>query len=109
VYCCEPDPLPGSYPTLRNATIQATLHHREGRELTTTITAQDTDTEGLVEMESVPIVEIRQGLLDPFTNEFPIENSLHVEYGGDTVSVGGVQAVIEDYEALDIRLERAED
>jgi sugar-specific transcriptional regulator TrmB len=108
VYCCDRDLLPRSYPTLRNAIIQATLHQRAGRDLTATITAQDTDTGVIVEMESVPVTGIRQGLLDPFTNEFPIENSIHVAYDGETVSVGGVQSVIEDYEALDVRLERAD-
>lgn len=107
-YCCDRDLLPRSYPTLRNAIIQATLQQRAGRDVTATITAQDTDTAEIVEMESVPVVEIRQGLVDPFTNEFPVENSIRVEYDGETVSVGGVQSVIEDYEALDVRLERAD-
>ena len=59
-------------------------------------------------MTSVPIVELRQGLVDPFTNEFPIGNSISVEYEGEVVTVGGVNSVIEDYEALDVRLERAD-
>jgi sugar-specific transcriptional regulator TrmB len=108
VYRCERDPLPSTYPTLRSAIVQATLHERAGVELAVTLTAQDTDTGAIVEMESAPLVEIRQGLVDPFTNEFPIENSILVEYGGETVSVGGVQSVIEDYEALDIRVEPAD-
>jgi len=108
VYRCERDSLPKSYPTLRNAIVQATLHERAGVELTATITAEDTASSEIVELSSVPIVELRQGLLDPFTNEFPIENSIHVEYDGEVVSVGGVNSVIEDYEALDIRLEQAE-
>ena len=52
--------------------------------------------------------ELRQGLLDPFTNEFPVENSISVEYDGQVVAIGGDNSIIEDYEALDIRLEGAE-
>ena len=107
VFRCDRDTLPGTYPTLRSAIIQATLHDRAGHDLTATVTARDTTTGEIVELASVPIVEIRQGLLDPFTNEFPIENSLRVEYDGEVVSVGGVNSVIEDYGALDIRLEPA--
>lgn len=107
-YRCELDPLPASYPTLRNALVQATLHERAGQALRATITAESTTSGEIVEMTSVPIVELRQGLLDPFTNEFPIENSISVEYEGRVVAIGGVNSVIEEYEALDVRLERAE-
>jgi len=107
VYRCERDPLPSSYPTLRNALVQATLHERAGTPLRATITAESTATGEVVEMESVPVVELRQGLLDPFTNEFPIENSIRVDYDGEVVAVAGVNSVIEEYEALDVRLEAA--
>jgi len=107
-YSCDRDPLPASYPTLRNALVQATLHERAGETLQATITAESTASGEVVEMTSVPIVELRQGLVDPFTNEFPIGNSISVEYEGEVVTVGGVNSVIEDYEALDVRLERAD-
>ncbi|WP_262175130.1 TrmB family transcriptional regulator sugar-binding domain-containing protein [Haloarcula laminariae] len=107
VYRCDRDPLPQSYPTLRNALVQATLYERAGVDLTATITARDMTTGEIVELASVPILEVRQGLMDPFSNEFPIENSVHVGHDGEVVTVGGVSAVIEDYEAMDIRLERA--
>ena len=82
-YSCERDPLPASYPTLRNALVQATLHERAGQALRATITAESTTSGEIVEMTSVPIVKLRQGLLDPFTNEFPVENSMRVEHGGE--------------------------
>ena len=107
-YCCDRDPLPASYPTLRNAPVQATLYHRAGEQLRATVTAESTTTGEIVEMTSVPIVELRQGLVDPFTNEFPVENSMRVEYEGREVAIGGANSVVEDYEALDVRLERAE-
>jgi len=107
-YCCDREPLPRSYATVRNALVQATLHERAGVELTATITAEDTATGEIVELSSVPVVELRQGLLAPFTNEFPVENSIHVAHDGEVVSIGGVNSVVEDYEALDIRLERAD-
>ena len=107
-YCCERESLPRTYPTLRDALVQATLHERAGVDLTATITAEDTTTGEIVELTDAAVVELRQGLLDPFTNEFPVENSMLVEHDGEVVSVGGVDSVIEDYEALDIRLERVQ-
>jgi len=107
-YRYHPHSLPQSYPSLRNALVDATLHEQAGQKLLATISAEDTSTGEIVEMESVPIVEIRQGLLEPFSNEFPIENSIRVEYDGDVVAIGGVTTVIEPYEALDIRLEQAD-
>ena len=107
-HCCDREPLPRTYPTLRNALVQATLHERAGVDLTATVTAESTTSGEIVEMTSVPIVELRQGLLDPFTNQFPVENSIRVEHEGEVVAIGGENAVIEEYEALDIRLERAD-
>lgn len=104
-YCCEPDDLPQTYPQLRNALVHATLHKRAGRELIATVRATDTTTNEMIEMNEVPVVEIRQGLLEPFTNEFPIENAIEVVFDDDVVSVGGIDAIIEDYEALDIMLD----
>ena len=105
---CVPDPLPKTYPTLRSAAVHATLHEQAGHDLTATITVRETASDEIIELNQVPIVEIRQGLLDPFTNEFPIENSIRVEYDGSVIAVGGAYSVIEPYEALDIRLERAQ-
>lgn len=107
-YLCEPDELPKSYPQLRNALVHATLHKRAGNDLTATIRAQHTTTGELTEMHEVPIVEIRQGLIEPFTNTFPVENGLSVSYDGEVVTVGGIDAIVEDYEALDITLDVAE-
>ncbi len=81
---------------------------RSGEQLLATITAESTTTGEIVEMTDVPIVELRQGLVDPFTNESPVENSMRVEYEGQVVAVGGTDAVVEDYEALDVRPERAD-
>ncbi|MDS0278492.1 hypothetical protein NDI85_11855 [Halomicroarcula sp. S1AR25-4] len=102
---CEPDELPQSYPQLRNAIVHATLHEQAGHDLTATIRAQRTTSDEVVEMEDVPVVEIRQGLIEPFTNRFPIENGISVAYEGEVVSVGGISAIIEEYEALEITLD----
>lgn len=105
---CEPVSLPASFARLRSAVVHATLHEQTGQSLTATLTARENDSGRIVEMTDVPVVGIRQGLLEPFTNEFPIENSLRVEYEGEVVSVGGAGSTIEPYEALDVRLDAAE-
>jgi len=43
------------------------------------------------------VVEVRQGLLEPATNDFPVENTLFVETDEGTFSVGGQGAFVEDF------------
>jgi sugar-specific transcriptional regulator TrmB len=101
----DPPELPYSYPTLRQATVDAASHLAAGRELYATITARQVETGEIVEMESVPVVESNQRLIEPFTTDYPMQNALAVRYEGDVVTVGSTGVVGGTYEALDIRLE----
>ncbi|MFB6074976.1 MAG: TrmB family transcriptional regulator sugar-binding domain-containing protein [Haloarculaceae archaeon] len=104
VSVCEPDTLPHAYSQLRKALLHGTLHEHEGRTLRATIEAKDTATGEEVTMTEVPIREIRQGLVEPFTNTFPVEDAMTVEFEGEEVTVGGSEAFLEEYEALEITL-----
>lgn len=104
----DPATLPASFSRLRSAVVHATLHEQAGQSLTATLTARENESGRIVEMTDVPVVGIRQGLLEPFTNEFPIENSLRVEFEGEVVAVGGQNSTIEPYEALDVHLDAAD-
>jgi len=50
------------------------------------------------------VVETRQGLVEPQTNAYPIEHTLVVDTGEETVTVGGAGSFIEDYEATEVTL-----
>ena len=102
LYVTNPDPLPRSYDWFRQATLHATLHHQAGVEL-----YAEAETESGSTIEG-PIVEIRQALVEPTTNEFTLENSFIIETEDGPVSVGGRGSFIEDYRAVSVRISRAD-
>ncbi|WP_411967942.1 TrmB family transcriptional regulator [Haloferax sp. YSSS75] len=97
-YTAEPDALPATYHNFRHAVLQAALCDRAGIELSVTAHGRMVHTDGPTELDG-RIVEIRQGLLEPANNSFPVENTLVVETGDGTYSIGGQGAFIEDFEA----------
>ncbi|WP_306059651.1 TrmB family transcriptional regulator [Natronococcus wangiae] len=108
VYTGDPAPLPATYTMSRPAVLNAVLAQLGGRMLRAEVTGYTTDTD---ERRSVTgrIVEIRQGLVEPFTNSFPVENSLTIETDdGERVSVGGEGAFVEDLRANEIVLRPVE-
>lgn len=107
-YLCDPDELPQSYEQLRSAAVNVVLHERQGRTLTATVRARSCQADEIVEMRDVPVVEVRQGLVEPFTNAAPIENHVCVSYEGDVVSVGAPGDPTGEYEALEITLDVAD-
>ncbi|SFR36012.1 TrmB family transcriptional regulator [Halogeometricum limi] len=107
-YTCEPDELPTAYGDFRHAALQATLHVRMGHEVRARATGRSVHLEdGRTELNG-RIVDVRQGLLEPATNSFPVENTLVVETEDGTFSVGGQGAFIEDFEAESVELSLVE-
>jgi sugar-specific transcriptional regulator TrmB len=106
VYVTEPAPLPHSYDGFRHAVLQAELHNRADQPLKAHIEAQPTDSKNDYREIEGRIVEIKQGLTQPVTNSFPVENALVIETDDtkERVSVGGSGAFIEDYETREITL-----
>lgn len=51
---------------------------------------------------------MRQGLVEPTTNEIPIENTLVLDDGTEEFTVGGPGAIMETYEAERVILETPE-
>ncbi|WP_224338066.1 TrmB family transcriptional regulator [Haloprofundus halobius] len=90
LYVAEPDPLPTRFSCFRHAVFQATLHMRNGVELRADI---ETESGGHL---SGSVSQIRQGLLEPVTNEFTLETNFRLETGDGEVSVGGRGSFIED-------------
>lgn len=99
VFVGDPRPLPATYRTLRGAVVQATLHRRNGTALRATVDPESGPT------ISGPVTDVRQGLVEPRTNDFPVENCLVIDAEDrGVISVGGPGAFVEDYAAESVRL-----
>lgn len=103
----EPAPLPQTYTSFRHATLQAYLHNRAGTSFIVEVSGRRTVGEGEPVTVSGTVADIRQGLIRPITNEFPIEHSFTIDTGETTVSVGGPGAFVEDIEAGSVTLKEA--
>ncbi|WP_276273736.1 TrmB family transcriptional regulator [Haloarcula litorea] len=53
---------------------------------------------------TAPLVEVKQGLVEPVTYDFPVQNTLVVEADGERVTVGGPGAFVEDYSARSLTI-----
>jgi len=103
-YVADPVELPASFAGFRHAVLQATLHRRAGATIRADIEATPVHEEGdPVELVG-RVVGSRQGLVEPVSNTFPVENALIVETDEGTYSVGGAGAFIEDLEASRVEL-----
>jgi sugar-specific transcriptional regulator TrmB len=100
----EPAPLPAEYADFRHAVLQATLRLRAGDPPRVTVAGRFTDSGEAVELTG-RVVDTKQGMVEPTTNEFPVEHSLVVETDDGDVTVGGQGAFVEDVEADLARLE----
>ncbi|WP_410765604.1 TrmB family transcriptional regulator sugar-binding domain-containing protein [Haloferax sp. DFSO60] len=102
-YTASPDPLPATYHNFRHAVLQTTLCKRADIDLSVTVRGGMVHTEGPTELHG-HVVGIRQGLLEPVNNSFPVENTLVIETDEGTYSVGGPGAFVEDFEAESVTL-----
>ncbi|MFC7082485.1 TrmB family transcriptional regulator [Halorussus caseinilyticus] len=108
VYVADPHDLPETYADFRQAVLQATLHLRAGTDLVATVRGRRLNTEDGPDQLEGRVVAVRQGLVEPANNSFPVEAALVVETGAGRYSVGGDGAFVEDYEAEEVLLEPAE-
>ena len=105
VATAPPAPLPVEYANFRHTVFQATLRRRAGETPRVTVGGRWTEDDEPAEV-SGRVVESKQGMVEPTTNEFPVEHSLVVETDdGETVTVGGQGAFVEDVEADLVRIE----
>lgn len=101
VHVTDPCELPRTFESFRHAVLHAHLHRLAGEELEAVVeTQRDGELAG-------PVSAVRQGFLEPVTNDFPVENAVVLETDAGDVSVGGVGAFIEDHRAVRVTLRRA--
>ena len=87
---------------LRSLVITRRRSRLERLRADTPIAAEFETPEG--EVVNAPIADVRQGLVEPTNNAFPVENTLVLEPGDGRFTVGGEGAFIEDDEAREIAL-----
>lgn len=104
-YVAEPDDELGSYTDFRHAVLEATLHLRAGTELHAHVRGRTAGSDRDAEELDGRVVEVRQGMVAPVNNSFPVENSLVIETQSGTFSVGGEGAFVEDFESEVVELE----
>ncbi|WP_199174787.1 TrmB family transcriptional regulator [Halegenticoccus soli] len=98
VFVTNRDSLPKRFEWFWQAVFQAMLHQKSGIDLWA-----DIETVG-GETISGTVSHIRQALVEPPTNEHTLETSLYLETDAGEVSIGGQNAILEDYEATAVTL-----
>lgn len=105
VFCAECDDLPRTFHLHRPAVLQAELHDRAGSPVVATVEGTRLDSGEAVTV-SGEVVGVRQGMVEPFSNSFIVENGFVIDTGSDELSVGGHGAFVEDVQADEVTLER---
>lgn len=105
-----PDPaaLPYSSDFFRETLLQAALYRRDGTALRATVEGRSVD-DGRPATVDGAVVEVRQGIVEPYDQSFLGERTLVLETDEGRVTVGGPPATIEDYAADDVTLYRRGD
>lgn len=106
VYVPDPSPLPQTFTHFRSAVLEAALRLNAGDAITATAEVHSLNVDWPEDDDTVSgeVVEVRQGLVKPTTNTFPVEASLVVETDRGRVTVGGEGALLEDLEAEAVTL-----
>lgn len=101
VYVADPRPLPATYRCFRHAVLDATLYQRTDRPVG--VSASVTSPHAREDRNEIDgtVIDTHQGLVEPATNSFPVENSLVVKIDNRRVTIGGLGALLEDFEATD--------
>lgn len=105
-----PGDLPIDSTCFRRIIVETLLHRRTGTTVEACVTGTPVATDSDVETETITGVvrDVKQALLQPVTNDFPIQNTVVLQTVDGVVSVGGPGAFVEDFEAERIELRAAE-
>jgi hypothetical protein len=106
VYHVEARGLPATFRTFREAVLHAELHLREDDWLISSIEARPVFEDGKYRTIEGRVTAVRQDIMKPASNYFPVENSLVVETDDGDVTIGGPGAFVEDFEARTVVLEK---
>lgn len=102
-------PIPKTYTSFRHAVFDATLHLQDGNVVTAEMELRPTQSEGPFETTTGTIVDVKQSIVRPFSNEFPTQESFVVETDDERFTVGGSKAFLEDFEAQRVSFQQLAD
>lgn len=108
-----PDPvaLPHESTFFRGTVLHAAVHLRHGSPLRASVEGRSIETDRVATVDGA-VVEVRQGMVEPYDQTFLGERTLVLETDEGRVTVGGPPATVEDYAADGVTLyagEGAED
>lgn len=108
-YATDPSPLPLACEWFPQAVIEATLRLRDGRRVAATIDGRPVDGRGDHQRLRGEVVDTRQGFVDPGVCSFDNQSTLVVRSDDrGLVTVGGLDAYLEAFEAATVTLQRVE-
>lgn len=100
----EPCDLPATFRAFRPAVFQAELHVRNDADLLASVEARPVFEDGDYRTLDGRITSIRQSIVPPANNSFPVQNTLVLDTGGESITIGGPGAFVEEYEAREVVL-----
>lgn len=104
----EPAPLPYETDFFRAVVLQAALHQRAGTTLRARVEGRSLPKDRSTTVEGT-VVEVRQGMIEPYRDTFVGERTLVLETDEGRVTVGGAEATMEDYAADAVTLSAVDD
>ncbi|MFC7076067.1 TrmB family transcriptional regulator [Haloarcula halophila] len=100
----RPSSLPRTYRGFRASIYDTAVYIRKGTPIRARVSARPTGTNDAFSSLTGDVVDVRQNFIEPTDAEFSMEGSLTLDTGEETVTVGGVGAFLEDYEAAEVTL-----
>ncbi|WP_324757389.1 TrmB family transcriptional regulator [Haloarcula montana] len=100
----RPSSLPRTYRGFRASIYDAALYTRKGTPIRADVSARPTGTDDAPSSLTGDVVGVTQSFVEPRSGGFGMENSLTLDTGDGTVTVGGLGAFLEDYEATEVTL-----
>lgn len=104
VHVADPRPLPAEYRSFRHAVLDATLHLRDDHPVRVEASVTPSRSGNGRKTVSGKVVDVHQGLVEPATNDFPVENSIVAETDDGRITIGGPGSFLEDFEATEVVL-----
>ncbi|QCS45011.1 TrmB family transcriptional regulator sugar-binding domain-containing protein [Natrinema versiforme] len=103
VFASIPKTPPATFTTMRPAVTVAALCQQKRRPLRVEANGTNPETDEPLSVEG-RVIDVRQRLVEPFNNSFPLENTITVETDDERVNIGGEGAFMEDISAEEITL-----
>jgi sugar-specific transcriptional regulator TrmB len=103
-YAEGPADLPGTFRAFRHAVLQSELHLRKEIDLSAAVEARPVFEDGDFRTLEGEVASVRQSIVAPANNSFPVENTIVLRTDDESVTIGGPGAFVEDYEAREVVL-----